>query len=120
MSASNTSLVPAGETAHVWLRPSLTRWRVGLALAIALAADGIQILLGPIGWAFSDEIIDVVTMAATSLLVGFHLLLLPTFVLEFLPVTDMLPTWTGCVIAVVALRRRAERVRESTTAARSG
>lgn len=104
-----TSLVPAGGTVHVWLRPTLTRWRMGIALAVALAADGAQVLLGPLGWAFSDEIIDVVTMAATSLLIGFHVLLLPTFVLEFLPVTDLLPTWTGCVIAVVALRRRAER-----------
>ena len=104
-----TSLAPAGQTVHAWLRPTLTRWRVGLALAVALAADGLQILLGPLGWAFSDEIIDVLTMAATSLLVGFHVLFLPTFVLEFLPVSDMLPTWTGCVIAVVAVRRRADR-----------
>lgn len=104
-----TSLAPAGQTARVWLRPTLTRWRVGLALAIALAADGVQLLLGPIGWAFADEIIDIVTMAAMSLLVGFHVLFLPTFVLEFLPLTDMLPTWTGSLVAVVALRRRAER-----------
>jgi hypothetical protein len=32
--------------------------------------------------------------------------LLPTFALEFLPIADMLPTWTGCVAIVVALRRR--------------
>lgn len=89
-----------------WLRPALTRWRVALALLVAVTADALQILLGPIGWALSDEVIDVVTMAATSLLVGFHVLLLPTFVVESLPLVDMLPTWTGCVIAVVALRRR--------------
>ena len=39
-------------------------------------------------------------------LIGFHVLLLPTFALEFLPVADMLPTWTGCVAIVVALRKR--------------
>jgi hypothetical protein len=39
---------------------------------------------------------------------GFHFALLPTFALEFLPFTDMLPTWTGCVAIVVALRRRDE------------
>jgi hypothetical protein len=33
-------------------------------------------------------------------------LLLPTFVLEFLPVADMLPAWTGCVAVVIALRKR--------------
>ena len=89
-----------------WLRPELSRWRVALALLVAVTADAFQILLGPIGWALSDEVIDVVTMAVTSLLIGFHVLLLPTFVVESLPLVDMLPTWTGCVIAVVALRRR--------------
>jgi hypothetical protein len=33
-------------------------------------------------------------------------LLLPSFVLEFIPLADMLPTWTGCVALVVALRKR--------------
>jgi hypothetical protein len=40
--------------------------------------------------------------------IGFHPLLLPTFVLELLPVTDLLPTWTGCVALIVALRRKQE------------
>ncbi|HEY6359235.1 MAG TPA: hypothetical protein VIX35_13425 [Vicinamibacterales bacterium] len=94
-----------------WLRPELTRWRVALALAVAVTADAFQILLGPIGWFLSDEVIDVVTMIVTSWLIGFHILLLPTFVLESIPLVDMLPTWTGCVIAVVALRRRDARRR---------
>lgn len=92
-----------------WYRPELTRWRIGLALAVALAADTVQVLVGPMGWAASDEVIDLVAMVVTSVLLGFHVLLLPTFVLEFLPVTDMLPTWTACVIAVVVLRRRQAR-----------
>jgi hypothetical protein len=92
-----------------WLRPALTRWRVVLALVVAVTADALQILLGPIGWMLSDEVIDVVTMAVTTLLIGFHVLLLPTFIVESLPLVDMLPTWTGCVIAVVALRRRQAR-----------
>jgi hypothetical protein len=37
---------------------------------------------------------------------GFHPLLLPTFAIEFLPVSDVLPLWTGCVAVVIALRRR--------------
>jgi hypothetical protein len=92
-----------------WFRPALTRWRVVLALLVAVTADALQILLGPIGWMLSDEVIDVVTMVVTSWLIGFHILLLPTFILESLPVVGMLPTWTGCVIAVVALRRRQAR-----------
>ena len=89
--------------------PILTPSRIGLAFAVALAADGIQVLLGPLGWAFFDEIIDVITMIATGLLIGFHPLLLPTFVVEFIPIVDMLPTWTACVALVVTLRRKQPR-----------
>ena len=39
-------------------------------------------------------------------ILGFHPLLLPTFIIELLPVADILPTWTGCVALVIALRRR--------------
>lgn len=86
--------------------PLLTRQRVRLAYTAAVAADVLQFVLGPLGWAFADEILDVAAMIAVSRLIGFHPLLLPTFVLEFLPVTDLLPTWTGCVALVVALRRK--------------
>jgi hypothetical protein len=44
------------------------------------------------------------------MLLGFHPLFLPAFIAEFIPVVDMLPTWTGCAIVVVALRRRQQRV----------
>ena len=86
--------------------PRLTRTRIGLALAVALAADGLQFFLGPLGWAFSDQAIDVAAMLLTTWAIGFHLLLLPTFLAEFFPVVDMLPTWTACVIAVIILRKR--------------
>lgn len=86
--------------------PKLTRGRIALALAVAVAADGLQLLLGPVGWFVFDEVIDVVAMGLTSLILGFHLLLLPTFVVEFIPVVDMLPSWTACVAAVIALRKR--------------
>jgi len=86
--------------------PSLTRLRIWLALGIATATDATQFFLGPLGWAFIDEILDVLAMGLTSWLLGFHYLLLPTFVIEFIPVVDMLPTWTACTMAVVALRKR--------------
>jgi len=89
--------------------PRLTRWRIVLALAIAVIADGLQFLLGPFGWAFGDQVVDVATMILTSWVIGFHWLLLPTFALEFVPVLDELPTWTACVIAVIALRKREQR-----------
>ena len=66
----------------------------------------IQLILGPIGWVAADAAVDVAAMIVTSRLLGFHPLLLPTFVLELLPVADLLPTWTGCVALVVVLRKK--------------
>ena len=52
------------------------------------------------------------TMALMWRLIGFHPLLLPTFVLEIVPLADLAPAWTACVAVVVALRKR-----QRTTAA---
>ena len=86
--------------------PVLTPQRVRLAYAIAGATDLVQLVLGPFGWAFADEILDTAAMILIWRVIGFHPLLLPTFALEFLPVADMLPSWTGCVAIVVSLRKR--------------
>ena len=90
--------------------PVLTRHRVRLAYIIAVTTDVLQFLLGPLGWAGADEILDLTAMILTWRVIGFHFLLLPTAVIEFLPVADMLPTWTGCVALVVALRTRQQAV----------
>jgi hypothetical protein len=86
--------------------PPLTRTRVGLAYGVAAVVDVLQFSLGPLGWAFADEILDVAAMLVMWRVIGFHPLLLPTFVLEILPIADVLPLWTGCVALVVALRRK--------------
>jgi len=86
--------------------PQLTPGRVRTAYAVAVTTDVLQFLLGPIGWVGADEILDVAASALVWRLLGFHPLLLPTFLIELLPVTDMLPTWTACVALVVGLRRR--------------
>lgn len=86
--------------------PDLTRSRMWLALTVAVVADGLQILLLPFEWTFLESALDVVAMVLTIRLLGFHLLLLPTFMIELVPFVDALPTWTACVIAVIALRRR--------------
>ena len=82
----------------------LTWPRIIFALAVAVIADGLQFIFGPVP--FVDQAIDVVAFGLTAWAVGFHLLLLPTFIVELIPVADMLPTWTACVIAVIALRKR--------------
>ena len=94
------------QLSEVFAPPILTRQRVRLAFAVAITTDVLQLVLGPFGWAFADEILDVIAMILTWRLIGFHPLLLPTFVLEFVPLADMLPTWTACVAIVVAIRRR--------------
>jgi len=83
----------------------LTRRRIALAIAIAGAMDALIIVLGPVAWLPTDEILDVATMIAISLIIGFHPLLLPTFVLEVLPLSESLPTWTACVGAVILWRK---------------
>src|SRR6185503_15311100 len=83
--------------------PKLTRGRIALAMLVAVAADALQI---PLAVPPAPEIIDVIAMLLTVWLLGFHILLLPTFVIEFIPIAGMLPTWTACVGAVIVLRKR--------------
>jgi hypothetical protein len=97
---------PPEKLNRVFRAPRLTRIRIVLALAAAVIADGLQLLLGPVGWLFADQAIDVIAMGLTSWVIGFHWLLLPTFVAELVPVVEDLPTWTACVIAVIVLRKR--------------
>ena len=80
-----------------------------LALAAAVVADALQILLLPLAWTFAESAVDCAAMILTTWILGFHPLLLPTFVVEFIPVVDLLPTWTACVIAVIVWRKREQR-----------
>jgi len=77
-----------------------------LALAIAVAADGLQLLLAEFGWLGLDQAIDCAAMVLLSWTIGFHVLFLPTFIVELVPLLDDLPTWTACTAAVIVLRKR--------------
>ena len=87
--------------------PALTRTRMAVALLAAIVADGLQIFLQAVP--FAPQGIDIVAAVIVNLAIGFHVLLLPTFVIELIPVIDDLPTWTVCVLAVIALRKRQDR-----------
>ena len=87
----------------------LTRMRIILAFVVAVVADGLQFLLNGAGWFGLDQAIDCVAMILVSWLIGFHILLLPTFVVELVPVLEDLPTWTVCTAAVITLRKREQR-----------
>jgi hypothetical protein len=81
----------------------LTRNRRRLAWAIALLADGIQIVLWPAFFAGAvspvDDVLDVGVSVAMFALLGFHPALLPAFALKLLPGIDLAPTWTIAVWA---------------------
>ena len=90
--------------------PVLTPQRLRFAYVTAIVTDTLQLLLGPLGWTGADQVLDLVAAILIWRVLGFHPLLLPTFVIEFLPVADMLPTWTGCVALVVAMRKGQQAV----------
>src|SRR5438552_731938 len=87
----------------------LTRQRANLAIAIALAADALQIVLLPLVWGGAispvDDVIDVATAIALTMLLGWHWSFLPTLALELVPFVDVVPTWT--LAAWLATRKRA-------------
>jgi len=99
------------QKASRWITtPVLTRKRVFFAFAVAVVTDALQLTLGffgPVGW-FIDDGLDVVAMALTCAALGFHPLLLPSFIIKLIPIADMLPTWTGCTAAVIMLRKRSQ------------
>ena len=81
----------------------LTRTRRRLAWAIALLADGMQIVLWPVFFAGAvspvDDALDVGVSVAMFAILGFHPALLPAFALKLLPGIDLAPTWTIAVWA---------------------
>ena len=99
-------------------KPALTRRRIILAFAIAVIADIIQFPITTveatgifsIPGELADFLVDCVVMAATTMLLGFHWMLLPTLFAEVIPGLDLLPTWTACV-AYVVWRRKKEQIR---------
>src|SRR5690349_2064627 len=103
---------------------ALTRGRIAAAFTIAIATDIIQIplVLGFIGATGSGIFagldigietiylaIDAMAAVVTCALLGFHWALLPSFVLEAIPILDAAPTWTACVAFVVYKRKQAEK-----------
>ena len=50
--------------------PFLTPTRVRIAYAIGVATDVLQFILGPLGWAGTDEVLDVVAYVLQTN--GFH------------------------------------------------
>jgi hypothetical protein len=81
--------------------------RVRAARFLALSVDAIQLLFLPIfaagGLSWANDLLDVLTSLVMIRLLGWHLVFLPTFLIELLPIVDLAPTWT---IAVWLVTRR--------------
>jgi hypothetical protein len=83
------------------------------AWAIAIAADGIQILVLPLfalgALSPADTLIDVAVALILSRLLGWHWAFLPTLIAELVPGLDLFPTWTAAVGYVSWQRARAQQ-----------
>jgi hypothetical protein len=80
-------------------RPPLSKTRIRVAWAIALAVDAIQIpadAAGPAGW-FLGAGLDLITMAVMWAMLGFHWAFLPSFLTEWVPYLNLAPFWTLAV-----------------------
>ena len=94
-----TEAVPSADV----LKQKVTKWRGRRKLAwiIAVGADALQIAMLPLfaGGLASPvaDVLDVGVGIAMIVLLGFHPAFLPTFILEVVPLGNLVPTWTAAV-----------------------
>jgi hypothetical protein len=84
------------------------------AMLLAIAADGLQLVVFPafVEGALSpaDDVLDLAMAAALTHLLGWHWEFLPSFFAKLVPGADLVPFWT---IAVANVWRKAKRVAEA-------
>ncbi|MBV8781726.1 MAG: hypothetical protein JO353_10045 [Phycisphaerae bacterium] len=82
--------------------------RIWLARGVAVAVDVLQIAIFPataVGAQLPvNDVVDVIACVVLTLLVGWNIAFLPSFVIKLLPLADVAPTWTLAVL--FATRRR--------------
>src|SRR5437667_8036386 len=76
----------------------INRNRIRAARLIAIMADFLQIGLFPIfGEGFISPLNDALDCAVClilTILVGWHFAFLPSFLVELMPIADVIPSWT--------------------------
>ena len=102
MPASSTPMTPS---------PGRGRWREPrhlAALAIAVAADAVQIGLMPLFMAGAaapwNDLLDIAAGATLLMLLGWHAAFVPAFLGELVPFLDLFPSWTAAVVFVVVTK----------------
>ncbi len=87
----------------------LSRKRKFIALAVAGATDLCQIVLFPFFWEGGaspfDWVLDLFTVVALTLILGFKWRLTLALLLELVPGLDLFPTWTALVLSLPAAPR---------------
>jgi len=77
---------------------------------VAIMADAIQIVGFPLffagGISPADVMLDLITAAILSKILGWHWAFLPTFAAELVPGFDLFPTWTAAVFFVTRTQVR--------------
>ena len=77
------------------------RGRQKLAWTLAIAADALQVAMLPLfagGLASPiSDALDIAMAMAMIFLLGWHIAFLPTLIAEFVPVVNLIPTWTAAV-----------------------
>ena len=86
------------------------RLKLRAALALAIAADLVQMIVFPLfveGAASpADDILDLCVGGALSWLLGWHWEFLPSFLAKLVPGVDLVPLWT---LAVANVYRKTKR-----------
>lgn len=86
--------------------------RLRAALAVAIAADLLQLAVFPLfieGAASpADDVLDLAVAGLLSLLLGWNWEFLPSFLAKLVPGVDFIPLWTLAVANVYRKTRRAE------------
>ncbi len=84
------------------MKANVTRSTVVAAYMIAICADALEIGLAAF---FSpgfmnpvDDILDSVVCVVLTMLLGWHIVFIPSFVIKLLPVAETAPTWTIAVL----------------------
>jgi hypothetical protein len=69
-----------------------------MALVLALAADTVQWVAFPVflggGASPFDLVLEIAVAIGMTVLVGWHWAFLPAFIVELVPVVELVPSWT--------------------------
>jgi len=85
--------------------------RFRAAMALAIAADALQIIVFPLfvqgALSPADDILDVGVAAVLVNLLGWHWEFLPSFLAKLVPGVDLVPLWT---LAVANVYRKSKQI----------